>query len=197
MALPVGGGIYGHAMDAALLGEKSVLDLAPEVHRLPPADVGGKIDVMGVSMMPLGMVVPMDVHAPVKPLDRLVAEDELLGNEEGTGVHLVEVPAEFLDADVMVTSDKDLVRVLAGLPDVIPYLEASHVTEMNDGVVAVDGVAEDGDVLLWLDPVGVHELAVEVIEVRVADDEHASLGTPAAERFVELLDHGLSAPLSR
>lgn len=199
-AFPLGllGGcsVDGHAVDAALPGEQSALDFPPEVHRLPAAHVGGEVDVMRVTVMAWAVVVPMDVHAPVKSLYRLVAENELLSNEDGTGEHLVEVLSEFLHADVMVTGDEYLVRTLAWLPDGVPHGEVTDVAEMNDGVILVDGFPEDVSMFLGGNPVGIHESTVVIVEVGVADDEYAAGVAPVAERIVKLLYHDVPASLA-
>lgn len=188
--------VDGHAVDAALPGEQSALDFPPEVHRLPAAHVGGEVDVMHVTVMAWAVVVPMDVHAPVESLYRLVAENELLGNEDGTGEHLVEVLSEFLHADVMVTGDEYLVRTLAWLPDGVPHGEVTDVTEMDDGIVLMDGLPEDVGMLLRDNPVRIHEGTVVIVEVGVADDEYAAGVAPVAERLVKLLYHDMPASLA-
>ena len=188
--------VDGHAVDAALPREQSALDFPPEVHRLPAAHVGGEVDVMSVTVMAWAVIVSMDVHAPVESLYRLVAENKLLSNEDGTGEHLVEMLSEFLHADVMVTGDEHLVRTLAWLPDGVPHGEVTDVTEMDDGVILVDGLPKDVGMLLRGDPVGIHEGTVVIVEVGVADDEYAAGVAPVAERLVKLLYHDVPASLA-
>lgn len=188
--------VDGHAVDAALPREQSALDFPPEVHRLPAAHVGGEVGVMSVTVMAWAVIVSMDVHAPVESLYRLVAENELLSNEDGTGEHLVEVLTELLHADVMVTGDEYLVRTLAWLPDGVPHGEVTDVTEMDDGVILVDGLPKDVGMLLRGNPVGIHEGTVVIVEVGVADDEYAAGVAPVAERLVKLLYHDVPASLA-
>lgn len=177
-------------------GEQPALDFPPEVHRLPATHVGGEVDVMRVTVMAWAVIVSMDVHAPVESLYRFVAENELLGNEDGTGEHLVEVLPELLHADVMVAGNEYLVRTLAWLPDGVPHGEVTDVTEVNDSVVLVDGLPEDVSMLLWGNPVGIHEGTIVIVEVGVADDEYAASVAPVAERLVKLLYHGVPASLA-
>lgn len=176
-------------MDATDICKETALDEVCKVHYLVSDDVRCEVEVRPVAFVSLVVVMTVDVHTPVESLYRLVREDELLGDEQGTGVYLVEVLTQFLHANIMVSGNEYLMGALVRLPDGIPHFKASHITEMDDGIIPMYPFANRLDMLFDGNPVGIHELAVEVMEVGIADDIDGATIGPRLEHVIELLNH--------
>ena len=189
LPLACGSPVDGIPMDAANLREEATLDEPAEILRLVPADIGGEVEMPTVLRERIGMVVAVDVHAEAESCDRLMGEEDLLGDEERALVDLIEMFLEVAPPLVVVPHDEHLVAA-----ELIHIGRVTDIAEMDEGVRLVARLLEDRYLLFCGNPVRIHELAIRIVEMRVADDvDRPSVG-PTLECIVECGDHLGSLP---